>query len=279
MKINIPNSDVIYRCIGDDFDRGVLSCGYMRKPTSTSSQYHFSINYYSCFLILQGHGYYINDQGDKIYLQAGDFVQRLPKVSHSTEIIPDGEWLEFYMSFGNLTYDYLCNLGLLSVQSPVIKSAITLSAEVCKSFSLLLSQLKNADDRNLPVILLELQKVVLSLHANSFYKKDYYDTPLKKAHYILSSNIEKDINLQEVAKQINMGYENFRKSFKTVYGDTPAHFRTDQKIKHAKLMLLSGLSIKETSFLTGYCDVYSFSKQFTKTVGMPPGRFVKKEVQ
>jgi len=275
MKFNITTSDVIYRCIGDDFDSGVLSCGYLRKPTANSSQYHFTISYYSCFLILQGNGCYINAQGDKISLQPGDLVQRLPNVCHSTEILPDGEWLEFYLSFGYPTFDYLSKLGLLSTQSPVIKSAINLSTELCTPFSHLLTQIKNADNHELPILLLEAQKMVLSLHANALYQTDYYDTPMKEARYILSSYIDREIDLKDVAQKVNMGYENFRKSFKKIFGDTPAHYRTDQKIKHAKLILLSGISIKEVAQMTGYSDVYSFSKQFTKNVGMSPGKFIK----
>ena len=26
--------DVIYRCIGNDFDEGIMACGYMPKPTA-----------------------------------------------------------------------------------------------------------------------------------------------------------------------------------------------------------------------------------------------------
>ena len=30
---DIKENDVVYRCIGDDFDQGILSCGFMRKRT------------------------------------------------------------------------------------------------------------------------------------------------------------------------------------------------------------------------------------------------------
>ena len=48
----IEKSDVIYRCIGNEMKNGILACGFMRKETADRSQYHFSNEYYSCFVLL-----------------------------------------------------------------------------------------------------------------------------------------------------------------------------------------------------------------------------------
>ena len=66
MKMLEMKSDVIYRCIGPDFTNGILACGYMSKPTKEKSQYNFVIDYYSCFLLLSGSGYYIADNGVEV---------------------------------------------------------------------------------------------------------------------------------------------------------------------------------------------------------------------
>ena len=55
----IEKSDVIYRCIGNEMKNGILACGFMRKETADRSQYHFSNEYYSCFVLLRGSGEYI----------------------------------------------------------------------------------------------------------------------------------------------------------------------------------------------------------------------------
>ena len=52
----IEKSDVIYRCIGNEMKNGILACGFMRKETADRSQYHFSNEYYSCFVLLRGSG-------------------------------------------------------------------------------------------------------------------------------------------------------------------------------------------------------------------------------
>ncbi|MDF2514604.1 MAG: transcriptional regulator, AraC family, partial [Herbinix sp.] len=80
---------------------------------------------------------------------------------------------------------------------------------------------------------------------------------------------------EDISAMVGMSYENFRKQFRKHTGISPAQYRIEQRMKHAKLMLLSGVSIKETAALTGYSDTYSFTKQFTQTVGMPPGKYKK----
>ena len=87
----IEKSDVIYRCIGNEMKNGILACGFMRKETADRSQYHFSNEYYSCFVLLRGSGEYIAEDGTSYPLQAGSLVQRLPGVPHSTRVDPDWE--------------------------------------------------------------------------------------------------------------------------------------------------------------------------------------------
>lgn len=276
MKLEMKK-DVIYRCIGSDFDNGIIACGFMTKPTANHSQYNFRIDYYSCFLLLSGSGIYHTAENKKIPINTGDFVQRLPGVCHSTEIIPDGNWLEFFISFGRSTYDYLCSLNLLPINTPVCSAyydEITL-----QTFNRFLKRLKETDDDNLPHMLIQAQDIILSL-VSLKPKTSFTDSKIKtleEACRLLSSNINQNISLEEIADSLNTSYENFRKQFLKYTGVSPNRYRIDQKMKHAKLMLLSGISIKETALLTGYSDTYSFTKQFTNTVGISPGRYIKEK--
>jgi AraC family transcriptional regulator, arabinose operon regulatory protein len=274
MKLEMKK-DVIYRCIGKDFTNGILACGYMTKPSKEQSQYNFLIDYYSCFLLLSGSGYYYTKDNVKLPIHAGDFVQRIPGVCHSTEVTPDGNWLEFFISFGRTTYDYLCSLNLLPVDSPVI--TVDCDSSTIQRFSRLLVQLKGAQDSELPHLSLKAQEIVLStLHGiQKASSNDSLKEFMEEACRLLSSEINTDISLEEVASALHMSYENFRKQFRKFTGISPSQYRIEQKMKHAKLMLLSCVSIKETALLTGYSDTYSFTKQFTHSMGISPGRYKK----
>ncbi len=279
MIIAERKNDVIYRCIGSDLTNGILACGFMSKPTKEQSQYNFLIDYYSCFLLLSGSGYYYTDTGTKIPIHTGDFVQRIPGVYHSTEVIPDGDWFEFFISFGRTTYDYLRSLNLLPTDSPVYK--VNFDYSTIKMYSTLLLQLKEASDLQLPHMLLKAQEGVLSTLKNvqPDSTKDILKEAMDKACQLLSTEVNRDIPLKDIATAVNMSYENFRKQFNKYMGLSPSKYRIEQKIKYAKLLLLSGVAIKETAILTGYSDTYSFTKQFTHSTGISPGRFKQHRVK
>lgn len=267
--------DVVYRCIGSDLTNGILACGFMPKATTEKSQYNFMIDYYSGFMLLSGSGRYYTPNREMIPIQAGDFVQRIPGVCHSTEITPDGNWVEFFISFGRTTYNYLCSLNLLPTGTPVIHSQY--DENTLQQFSRFLHQLKTAGDTELPFLSLKAQEIVLSI-ANrpaKTFPADSVRGAIEEACRLLSGDIHRAVSLEEVAAALHMSYENFRKKFREYAGVSPLQYRIEQKMKHAKLLLLSGVSIKETAQLTGYSDAYSFTKQFTNSVGISPGRYKK----
>ncbi len=267
--------DVVYRCIGTDPTNGILACGFMPKTTEEQSQYNFMIDYYSGFLLLSGSGRYYTPDMRIIPIRAGDFVQRVPGVCHSTEITPDGSWVEFFISFGRSTYNYLNSLNLLPSDTPVIQSYY--DDNMLNQFSRFLHKLKTAEDSELPFIALKAQEIVLSLVSRPSITSPAGSARevIEQACRLLSGDVHREISLEGVAATLHMSYENFRKQFRKYVGVSPLQYRIEQKMKHAKLMILSGVSIKEAAQLTGYSDAYSFTKQFTRCVGISPGRFKK----
>lgn len=276
---SIVQTDVIYRSLKDPFEEGILACGFMKKPSAASSQINFRIDYYSCFLVLSGTGVYQDSVHGKIPLNSGDFVQRIPGLTHSTEIVADGNWTEFFISFGKPVYDYLCQLSMLNPNTPVQKGIAYPDDILASSFSHFLTQLKKADSRSLNDLLLSAQKLVLRIqeHARSSIALPQQDASrnqlMEEACHSLASHFQESINYQQLAHSLHMSYESFRKQFKSTTGMSPAKYRTFKKIKQAGFMIQSGLTIKEVTILTGYSDVFAFSKQFKKTTGVAPGKY------
>ncbi len=266
--------DVVYRCIGDDFDEGVLACGYMPKPTAKSSQHNFLIGYYSCFILLSGSGTYSDGIYGSISLTPGSFVQRLPGRVHTTEIHPDGKWAEFFISFGHSVYETMNRLNLLP-KSPVTSSAFDLSA--LSPLDAVLRRLKYGRESDFPYILADMTKIVLRLCETKHKPQDDLHIPLviEEACHILESDLAAKMDMPQVARRLNMSYENFRKLFTRHKGMAPGSYRRQQRIRQASLMLRSGISIKETAALAGYADTYSFTREFTKTLGISPGKYQK----
>jgi AraC family transcriptional regulator of arabinose operon len=271
---NIKENDVIYRCIGDDIDKGILSCGFMRKRTSERSQYQFTIGYYSCFIILQGSGRYITKDGTVIPMQAGDLVQRLPELLHSTEIDADGEWIEFYISIGYPVYDYLKTLGII-ITDKVVQATLH-TDDILYDIVALLNNLKSVNEVMLPDVLMKAQELIIRLHRSvENVESGQYESQFNKACQLITSSNDIHYDVKETAAAVNMGYENFRKLFKETTGISPRRYHIKHLMKQAKMMLLSGLPFKYVAVSLGYGDIYSFTKQFTKSEGMSPGRYIR----
>ncbi len=277
----MKEKDVIYRCIGDDFDEGVIACGYMPKPLAEQSQYHFVTGYYSAFVVLSGTGTYQMEDGSIFYMEQGDFVQRFPETVHTTQIDGDGEWNEFFVSFGKTIYKYMRRLGILP-EEPVCKNCS--GFKEIGLFDQFLKKLKEARNDDLPELLPEIQKVLLKMCKKEQPIFDLklelgdnhsYDHTLELACVKLEADFDGELDLVKLANSLHMGYESFRKLFRAYKGVSPAKYRCEKRIQHAKLLLSSGLSIKETAQMVGYADTYSFTKQFTKKEGVSPGRYIK----
>jgi AraC-like DNA-binding protein len=66
----------------------------------------------------------------------------------------------------------------------------------------------------------------------------------------------------------------FHRVFRSVTSATPGQFRTALRMAEAKRLLLeSRMSATDISVAVGYGSFGTFTSQFTKLVGMPPGRF------
>jgi AraC-like DNA-binding protein len=68
----------------------------------------------------------------------------------------------------------------------------------------------------------------------------------------------------------------FNDLFKSCFDITPNQYVISKKIGYAKkLLLLENLSVSDVAELSGFSDVYYFSNQFKKSVGVSPTLYVK----
>lgn len=117
-------------------------------------------------------------------------------------------------------------------------------------------------------------------------QKQFTGKPVEKtideAKFYIRQNIDKDINIKELAEQLNIGYSYFRKLFKTNTGLSPLQYCLDLKLMRAKEEILtSDKSIKEIGYNLGFESIHYFSRLFKKKMGYNPtelrGSVIKKQ--
>lgn len=263
---------VVYRYIGGAPHNGILSCGFMRKLTARKSQIDYKIPYYSCFVLLSGTGKYWDENGFSTPLYPGCVVQRLPELVHSTQIADDGDWLEFYVSFGKNTFDALVSLGMLDSNTPV-KYFDEIEKQL-PQFKKLLAQMTNASDQNLSSCYLEAQQIALMLNNYDLFAAKKASV-ISEACQLLERDLDKKLSLNLIADQLCIGYETFRKQFHQEMQMSPDSYRQQKRMQTAQMMLLEGESVKSVARALGYSDTYAFSKQFKRYYGCAPSFFGK----
>jgi ABC-type sugar transport system ATPase subunit len=118
----------------------------------------------------------------------------------------------------------------------------------------------------------KLNELLLSSEKSHFIQ--VYD-PIHRAKAIIEEKINiSELDYQEIAHSVFMGYENFRRRFKTQVGLSPNQYFIKSKIEKAKEMLLyTNLEIKEIAEKLGFEDPYYFSRIFKEKVKVSPAKF------
>lgn len=114
--------------------------------------------------------------------------------------------------------------------------------------------------------------------------KAYYpqekSTRLQPAISFIENNYsDYSLRVSKLAESVNMSVSNFRKCFKEVYNFSPIQYINNLRINHAQDLLLSGFySIGRIAELSGYSNVYYFSKSFKQKIGMSPREYREKYI-
>lgn len=264
---------VIYRSVGGAPEDGILSCGFMHKPTGQKSQIDFKIPYYSCFVLLQGSGEYWDETGFRAALGPGSVVQRLPGRLHSTYVQGDGAWLEFYVSFGRSFFDALASVGLLGASLPV--ASFPEFETLLPDFEGLLRQMTTASDASLNQCLFLAQQTAITLAHPPLQEEGGAGPLIRQACALLEKDLDQSLSPGQVARKLCMGEENFRKLFQREMGISPAAYRRQKRMTAARMMLMAGQPVNLIARAVGYSDAYAFSKQFKHSCGLSPKAYVQ----
>ena len=97
-----------------------------------------------------------------------------------------------------------------------------------------------------------------------------------KAIDYINKNYSSDISALDCAKEINMSYSYFSRSFKKITGKQFRHYLTEVRVSHAeKLMVISDRSVTEIAMECGFNDVSYFISQYKSLRGVTPNKFRK----
>jgi len=121
--------------------------------------------------------------------------------------------------------------------------------------------------------------LVLNAHLNTkatfqFRRIKSYKNIIKAEKFI-RANYQRNITLQDIAREANLSETYFGNIFKKITGKSPIDSITSTRINHAKRLLIEAdHNISEISSLVGYENSHYFSYIFKQKEGITPSEFL-----
>ncbi|MCG8515028.1 MAG: AraC family transcriptional regulator [Halanaerobiales bacterium] len=257
--------------------------GTLYPPREHPSGYYFEwatgrvLHEYQLVYITEGAGIFENKHG-KYHVKPGCIFIIFPNEWHRYQPVKRTGWIENYVGFSGKIADELLKNPVSSPTQPVIQCGI--KEEIIDTYY----KIFDLVEKERPGFQQIASGMVVKLlgYIISFQKqKGFSGKPIAKVieeiRFIMRQNCDKEMNLEKLAADHNVGYSYFRKMFKRYTGVSPGQYHLQLRVMRAKEMLVSSdKSIKEISFELGFQTIHYFSLIFKKKVGMTPSEFRKR---
>jgi len=246
-------------------------------PTTHAFTWHKGriLNDYSLVFITNGGGVFENNHG--IFpVESGSVFFLYPDEWHRYKPNDKTGWEEYWISFKGKYPEFLMQKNFPNKTKPIIQIGRNEQLQM-----LLHDVIKNIDvgisgyQQIISGITLQILGILNFSRQNQQQKGTNLDEDLiKKATFFLNEHFSEKIDLQEVAKELPMGYSRFRKLFKTLTGLSPNQYILSLRLEEAKRLLkMSTLSINEIAHRCGFESVPHFCKFFHQKNNISASQF------
>ena len=97
---------------------------------------------------------------------------------------------------------------------------------------------------------------------------------LRRARDRMDRDYAKPLDVEALARGVNMSAGHFSREFRRAYGESPYGYLMTRRIERAMALLRRGdLSVTEVCFEVGCSSLGTFSTRFTELVGVPPSTY------
>lgn len=244
--------------------------------------YHFNwndgrvLNEFQVNYITKGSGVYENEFG-KYNVKAGSILFTFPGVWHRYKPSAKTGWTENYIGFEGAFTEQLFNHRRFTARQPVLQVGIKeeLLDAYLKIFDLVEKE-QPGYQQIASGMVIKLLGYIISFDKQKGFSGKRIENVINDARFLMRQNVEREVNLEQIAEQHNVGYSYFRQMFKKYTGVSPGQYHLQLRIMRAKeLLAATDKSIKEISYELGFQSIYYFSNMFKKKEGMNPSTFRK----
>ena len=228
--------------------------------------------------VISGEGHIVMD-GKEYRPKAGDAYLLAVGKNHSYWADGDRPWKKIWMNIsGSLADALVAGYGLADAvvfeDCPVYPQFWEF-LRVCRNYGKNSQELAERTVLLFHEILLKLSANMLSARsqAGGREKSTVSEAVLQIKEYI-DAHIYEKIAVSDLAQIASLSASQLTRVFRSAYGQSPYDYVLARKIDTAcRLLLNTGMSVKEVAYRLNFVDEHYFSNVFCKRMGMPPGRY------
>jgi len=234
------------------------------------------IDEYQLIYITGGKGILQTQSGGKYKIEAGDGFLIFPGEWHRYKPDTLTGWTESWVGFKGTNSFLNSSELLLSRKQPVFSIGMDdrLIRQYTNIFEMVKSDFVGAEYVLSGSVYFLLGHILTHLKRQELRITSQTDEIIMTAKSLLESRFVEKVNLEEIARQLNISYVWFRTYFKKHTGFSPYDYLLNIRISHARLLLKNtNRSVKEISQSSGFESQQQFSKTFKKKTGLTPMEF------
>ncbi len=246
-------------------------------PSEHPSGYYFTwgkgrvIQEYQLLYITEGEGVFENQSG-KFQVRAGSIIIIRPFERHRYRPKQERGWYEYYVGFNGRIAESLLSQNKFFADSPVVH--IGIHEDIVLLYQELLDLVEGEGPGYHQIgagIVMKLLGTVIAFTK----RRVFHDEPIVRYISEIKANmlahVSDNIDLQAMAMEYGVGYDQLRKQFKQYTGVSPHQYFLEMKIMRARELIVStDKTIQEISYELGFDSIYYFSRLFKKKTGVSP---------
>jgi AraC-like DNA-binding protein len=233
------------------------------------------LNGFYIVFITKGEGVLESAKTKAYNIKVGTCFLLFPGIWHRYKPQTHSGWEEYWVGFNGDYPAELMNKGIFKPDSPFIE--VGLNEELLELFHTLITTVQTAKIGYRQIISgITLQMLGLLTAVSRFQDEtgSKNEKLISKAKFLLQESIENPISLEDIAKELPMGYSHFRKVFKEITGLSPNQYHLKLRLDKAKnLLAATNLAINEVAYQTGFESIFYFSRMYKKRNGICPKEY------
>ena len=226
---------------------------------------------YQLVYISHGQGHFTGAGGRRQAVGEGSMLLVFPGIRHSYGPERDTGWDEQWVGFRGPLADRLVEEGFFGPERPVLHPG--LRDDLVHDYNELIG-IARAERPGYQYELGAIVYRLLSRLASTVERAEQHSRAEElatRARAWMEARVESELEIEDLARELGLSYENFRRIFLRYTGLAPYKYFLQLKMARAKALLETGdLSVKEVADRLAFENQYYFSRAFKSHTGQSP---------